>query len=332
MSNYVDTKYLNLLSVHLAQFKRKADNLYNFRCPYCGDSQKSTTKARGYVFLHTGDYFYKCHNCSYGTSLKKLIQDVDGELYKQYLMERFSIKERKSITKTGVTIRKPPKYVKNEFKNLDKISQLKHDHFAKVYVNNRRIPTNLHYKLFFAPKFYEWVNSIIPNKFEIQYDEPRLVLPFLDENKTLIGFQGRALNKSKTKYITIMIDESKPKVFGLDEVNKNKKIYVVEGPIDSLFLDNSIAMAGADLSLLQLPKPVIVYDNEPRNREIIHRMEKVIHKDLELVIWPDYIEDKDINDMIISGYDTHDIMSILKDHTYSGLSASAKLSEWRKVT
>ena len=128
-----------------------------------------------------------------------------------------------------------------------------------------------------------------------------------------------------------MVDESKPKVFGLDEVNKNNKIYVVEGPIDSLFLNNSIAMAGADLSSLQLPKPVIVYDNEPRNKEIIRRMEKVIQRGSELVVWPDYIEDKDINDMIISGYDTHDIMSILKDRTYSGLSASAKLSEWRKI-
>ena len=331
MSNYVDTKYLNLLSIHLAQLKRKDDNLYNFRCPYCGDSQKSTTKARGYVFLHTGDYFYKCHNCSYGTSLKKLIQDVDKELYDQYLMERFSINQRKPTAKSGVTIRKPPKYVKSEFKTLKKISQLKYDHYARVYVDNRLIPKNKHHKLFFAPKFYEWVNTVIPNKFDVQYDEPRLVLPFLDENKTLIGFQGRALKKSNTKYITIMVDESKPKVFGLDEVNKNNKIYVVEGPIDSLFLNNSIAMAGADLSSLQLPKPVIVYDNAPRNKEIIHRMEKVIQRGSELVVWPDYIEDKDINDMIISGYDTHDIMSILKDRTYSGLSASAKLSEWRKI-
>ena len=331
MSNYVDTKYLNLLSIHLAQFKRKDDNLYNFRCPYCGDSQKSTTKARGYVFLHTGDYFFKCHNCSYGTSLKKLIQDVDKELYDQYLMERFSINQRKPTAKSSFTIRKPPKYVKSEFKTLKKISQLKYDHYAKVYVDNRLIPKNKHHKLFFAPKFYGWVNTVIPNKFDIQYDEPRLILPFLDENKTLIGFQGRALKKSNTKYITIMVDESKPKVFGLDEVNKNNKIYVVEGPIDSLFLNNSIAMAGADLSSLQLPKPVIVYDNEPRNKEIIRRMEKVIQSGSELVVWPDYIEDKDINDMIISGYDTDDIMSILKDRTYSGLSASAKLSEWRKI-
>lgn len=331
MSNYVDTKYLNLLSIHLAQFKRKDDNLYNFRCPYCGDSQKSTTKARGYVFLHTGDYFFKCHNCSYGTSLKKLIQDVDKELYDQYLMERFSINQRKPTAKSSFTIRKPPKYVKSEFKTLKKISQLKYDHYAKVYVDNRLIPKNKHHKLFFAPKFYGWVNTVIPNKFDVQYDEPRLVLPFLDENKTLIGFQGRALKKSNTKYITIMVDESKPKVFGLDEVNKNNKIYVVEGPIDSLFLNNSIAMAGADLSSLQLPKPVIVYDNEPRNKEIIRRMEKVIQSGSELVVWPDYIEDKDINDMIISGYDTDDIMSILKDRTYSGLSASAKLSEWRKI-
>ena len=331
MSNYVDTKYLNLLSIHLTQFKRKDDNLYNFRCPYCGDSQKSTTKARGYVFLHTGDYFFKCHNCSYGTSLKKLIQDVDKELYDQYLMERFSINQRKPTTKSGFTIRKPPKYVKSEFKTLKKISQLKHDHYAKVYVDNRLIPKNKHHKLFFAPKFYEWVNTVIPNKFDVQYDEPRLVLPFLDENKTLIGFQGRALKKSKTKYITIMIDESKPKVFGLDTIDKNKKIYVVEGPIDSLFIDNCIAMAGADLSRLQLPNTVIIYDNEPRNKEIVSRMEKVIKKGSDIVIWPKHILHKDINDMILADLSIEEVKNIIKENTFSGLIASTKLSEWRKI-
>ena len=331
MSNYIESKYLNLLSSHLPLFKRKSDNLYNFRCPYCGDSQKSNTKARGYVFLHTGDYFFKCHNCSYGTSLKKLIQDVDGELYKQYIMERFSIRERKPVKQKGMTFQKAPKYVKSEFKALKKISQLKHDHYAKVYVENRLIPKSKHHKLFFARKFYEWVNTIIPNKFDVKYDEPRLILPFLDENKTLIGFQGRALKKSNTKYITIMIVESKPKVFGLDEVNKNKKIYVVEGPIDSLFIDNCIAMAGADLARLQLPNTVIIYDNEPRNKEIINRMEKVINAGQEIVIWPIHNEHKDINDMIIAGHTPEEIQHMIKKSTFSGLTANMKLSEWRKI-
>ena len=331
MSNYVDTKYLNLLSAHLPLFKRKSDNLYNFRCPYCGDSQRSSTKARGYVYTKEADYFFRCHNCSYGTTLKKLIQDTDPELYKQYLLERFSISDRKPDRQRDRIFPKADKYIKSEFKPLKKISQLSHDHHAKVYVQNRRIPSNKHYKLFYAPKFYEWSNTVVPDKFTITADEPRLVLPFLDENKTLIGFQGRALKKSKTKYITIMIDESKPKVFGLDTIDKNKKIYVVEGPIDSLFIDNCIAMAGADLSRLQLPNTVIIYDNEPRNKEIVSRMEKVIKKGSDIVIWPKHIMHKDINDMILADHSIEEVKNIIKENTFSGLIASTKLSEWRKI-
>jgi hypothetical protein len=157
------------------------------------------------------------------------------------------------------------------------------------------------------------------------------VLPFVDENKTLIGFQGRALKKSNTKYITIMVDESKPKVFGLDGVDKNKKIYVVEGPIDSLFIDNCIAMAGADLSRLQLPNTVTIYDNEPRNREIVNRMEKVVESGKEIVIWPIHNEYKDINDMVLAGYSKSYIRAQIEENTFSGLRASTKLSEWRKI-
>lgn len=328
--NYIDTKYLNLLSVHLPLFKRKSDNLYNFRCPYCGDSQKNTTKTRGYVFIWKADYFYKCHNCAASGSFRKLIQDIDPELYKQYIMERFST-DRKPKLEKGPVFKKPDKYIKNEFKSLKKISQLKPDHYAKLYVENRKIPTDKHFKMFFAPKFFEWVNSVVPDKFDIKFDEPRLVLPFVDENKTLIGFQGRALKKSNTKYITIMVDESKPKVFGLDGVDKNKKIYVVEGPIDSLFIDNCIAMAGADLSRLQLPNTVTIYDNEPRNREIVSRMEKVVESGKEIVIWPIHNEYKDINDMVLAGYSKSYIRAQIEENTFSGLRASTKLSEWRKI-
>ena len=239
--------------------------------------------------------------------------------------------DRKPKPEKGPIFKKPDKYIKNEFKTLKKISQLKHDHFAKLYVNGRKIPTDKHFKMFFAPKFYEWVNSVVPNKFDIKFDEPRLILPFVDENKTLIGFQGRALKKSNTKYITIMVDELKPKVFGLDEIDKNKKIYVVEGPIDSLFIDNCIAMAGADLARLQLPNTVTIYDNEPRNKEIVSRMEKVVESGEEIVIWPIHNEHKDINDMVLAGHSKSDIQSQIKDNTFSGLRASTKLSEWRKI-
>ena len=331
MSTYIDQKYLHLLSVNLPLFKRKNDNLYNFRCPYCGDSQVSSSKARGYVYLYEANYNFKCHNCGYGTSLKRLNQDTDPELYKQYLMERFSITERKPTKKAKLSFNSAPKYIRKEFKSLKKVSQLAPDHIAKKYVERRLIPTNQHYRLFYASNFYSFVNTLVPNKFDdVGKNDPRLVIPFLNENDALIGFQGRTLYNRNPKYITIMLDENQPKVFGLDRVDKNKTIYVVEGPIDSLFVNNSIAMAGADLSTLYLPDAVFVYDNEPRNDEILKRMDKSIRNGNSIVIWPSYNPHKDINDMIIAGHTMDDINGMLKEHTYSGLKASTRLSEWRK--
>lgn len=331
MSTYIDQKYLHLLSANLPLFKRKNDNLYNFRCPYCGDSQVSSTKARGYVYLKEANYNFKCHNCSYGTTLRKLIQDTDPELYKQYIMERFSISDRKPKVKPKIPFNTTPKYVRKEFKSLKKISQLKSDHLAKLYVEKRLIPTNQHYRLFYTSNFYSFVNTIVPDKFaDVGKNDPRLVIPFLNENEELVGFQGRTLYKRNPKYITIMLDDNHPKVFGLDKVDKNKRIYIVEGPIDSFFVSNCIAMAGADLTGLQLPDAVFVYDNEPRSVEIIKRMEKSIQNGQSIVVWPGHNLHKDINDMIIAGYTVEDIDRILRRNTYTGLMAATRLSEWRK--
>ena len=127
-----------------------------------------------------------------------------------------------------------------------------------------------------------------------------------------------------------MLDENKPKIYGLNRINPNKKIYIVEGPFDSTFLDNSIAMAGADVSdrTFGWSNCIWVYDNEPRNREIIKRISKSIDRGEKVVIWPNDIKEKDINDMVIAG---HDVESLVELNTYQGLEAQVKLTEWKKV-
>ena len=121
-----------------------------------------------------------------------------------------------------------------------------------------------------------------------------------------------------------------PKVYGLDKVDKSKTVYVVEGPFDSTFVDNAIAMCGADVSLdsLEIEDLVYVYDNEPRNREICQRIEKVIKAGKKIVIFPSKILEKDINDMVIAG---HDVESILRSNTYHTLKAQIKFNEWKKL-
>lgn len=336
--SYIDLKYLNILSSQLGLFKRKNDNLWNFRCPYCGDSQRDKTKARGYVFQKEGKYIYKCHNCGQGSTLSNLIKHVNPHLHKEYVMESFGDRvnekrreEKPKYKKVDVRKLRKPKWT-NYFKGINKISQLKIDHPARVYVEKRRIPKSTHYKLFYTPKFYRWVNTIVADKFpNIQKDEPRLVIPFIDENQELIGFQGRAFGNSQPKYITIMLNEDAPKIFGLDTVNWSKPVTIVEGPIDSLFLDNAIAMAGADSARFDSKDVVYCWDNEPRSFEIIKRMERAINDGKSIVIFPNGIKEKDINDMVLGGRDPMEIQSIISNNTFNGLRAKAKLSEWRKV-
>jgi hypothetical protein len=239
--------------------------------------------------------------------------------------------------KPDITKIETPSYLQGDspLKKLKKISQLDPEHPVKKYVVKRKIPSYTQYKLFYVPKFKEWVNTIIPEKFKINDDdEPRLIIPFLDRNKKLFGFQGRGFKKDGLRYVTIMLDENKPKVFGLDTINETGRIFVVEGPIDSLFLPNCVAMAGADIDLATIfpsvpPSQItVVMDNEPRNKQIVGRVDKYIDRGYNVCIWPDNIEQKDINDMVLAGLDPY---HIIMTNTKQGLLAKAALTQWKKL-
>jgi hypothetical protein len=217
---------------------------------------------------------------------------------------------------------------------IKKISQLNYSHNGKIYVQNRQIPASKQYKLYYASKFNEWVNSIIPGKLPtVERDRPRLIMPFIDKAGNLFGFNARAFGDDGLRYITIMIDDTMPKIFGLDDVNFSKRYYVAEGPIDSLFLSNAVAMAGADGNangLEQTENAVFVFDNEPRNKEIVARMEKCLERGYKVCIWPKNVLQKDINDVIISGVTQASLELIIDNNTFSGLEGKLQLTYWRK--
>jgi len=333
MSNYVDLKYINILSSRLQMFKRKNDYLFNFRCPYCGDSQKDKTKARGYLYRVKTNMFFKCHNCGHGTNLGGLIKQLDTKLYSEYTLERY----RKTDTKKEkVEFEFQP--FKNEdtsiLNDLKKVSELDKKHPARVYCESRLLDKHLD-KLYLADKFMTFCNKAKPKTYvDVTRDYPRLIIPFYDEHGEFFAFQGRAFGKEQPKYITIKLDEEKLKIYGLDRLNFNEPVRIVEGPIDSLFLKNCVACAGADLreinnNLIESPDRITyIYDNEPRNREIIKRMYKVIDDGYNIVIWPSDTKEKDINDMVKSGLD---VDKLINDNTYHGLSAIAKLDFWKRV-
>lgn len=330
--SYIDTKYLNIISPYLQQFKKKGDNLWNFRCPYCGDSHKSRTKARGFVFRKKNDLFFKCHNCGVGASLGNLVKTIDSKTYKDYIMERYKKGvETRSSPQPEFKFNAPVFRKKSILKNLKTIQALSKEHPARRIVEKRRLPHESLSDLYLCESFFKYTNSIIKGKFpSLDGDHPRLIIPFRGEDGEVFAYQGRAFGNEQPKYITIKIDEDRDKIFGLDKVDKSKPILVVEGPLDSLFLDNCIAVAGADFSNMKGDLTVI-YDNEPRNKEINKQIEKTIDQGKSVCLWPDHMKEKDINDMIIAGYSKKEVQEIITNNTFSGASAKLRFSEWRRI-
>ena len=320
----IDSKYIGLVSSRLQKFKRVKADLYNFRCPICGDSKKHKNKARGYLYPLKADMNFKCHNCGASSTFNNFLKTIDPTLHKQYVLEKF--KER-NVGKGSIIPEPKFNFKKPVFKkklDLPKAIDVK---IAKEYLEKRKLDPS---KFYFTYKFKEWTNTQKQTFDTIGRDESRIIIPMYDEDKTLIGFQGRSLGPNSVKYITVMIKDDVPKLYGLEKVDKSKPVFVVEGPFDSTLINNSIAMCGADIgsSYLDEYDLIYVYDNEPRNQEICNRISKCIENGNQTVIWPSFIDQKDINDMVLAG---HDIMNVLQLNTYTGLKAKIKFNNWKKI-
>ena len=336
MSVFIDRSFLLQVSPKLQRFSKKKDDLYNFRCPLCGDSQKNKLKSRGYIFRKKNDYFYMCHNCGVSTTFYNFLKEVDPNLLKEYQLERY---------KNGTDNGNYPKPEFEEFKTekptfkkaleLPTIESLPEGHFAKNYVQQRRIPETFSSQLYYAEDFASFVQTLGIEKDGLHKDDKRLVIPFYDKEKNLVAIQGRSLGESKLRYITLKLHDDNKKVYGLDRVDTDELVYVVEGPIDSMFLENAVATADSNLESivdsLDKSKVVLIFDNEPRNKEIVAKMEHAIDNHFNIVIWPEFMEDKDINDMILSDFSPDEIQDIIDKHTFLNLRAKMEFVNWKKV-
>jgi transcription elongation factor Elf1 len=338
LSVYTDKKYLMMLSRRLALFNAKSEYLFNFRCVLCGDSKKNKTKCRAYVYRQKSDMCFTCHNCGKTMSFGNFLKIVDKAMYDDYLMERFSEESGGNVVKPNFDEFKtagPLRKLQDNSIDLPTIGELPADHFAKKYILARQIPKEYHSRIYYASDFKDFVSHKVPEKAENLIDnEKRIVLPFWDQNKNLLGFQGRALSNSSVKYITVKLDEYAKKVYGLDLADFSKVVPVVEGPIDSLFIKNSLASMDATLQNI-IPivgnvdaEYVFVFDNEPRNTHVHRSMRKTIDAGLSIVIWPSSVTEKDINEMILAG---RDVDKLISDRTYSGILATLEFERWKKI-
>ena len=335
---YIDHKFIRMLGSQLERFKQKSENLFNFRCPLCGDSEKKVSKARGYVYERKGSLFFKCHNCGVGTTLGNLIKAVDPTLHKAYNLEKFKSKAHTSKAQPDYKFEEPKfdqKKINLSGVGVVPISTLPSDHEAQRFLKKRMLP--VHDELYYIDDEEKLEGIVDKYKNRLVGHASRIIIPFYDRHGELIGVTGRVIdNRKKPRYLTLRFtEENGPMIFGLNVVNKNKKVYVVEGPLDALFLPNCVAVSGSDFMKLtqhiDKSKCVIIFDNEPRNKEIIKQMRNVIDNGYKMCIWPENITEKDINEMIVAGRSSKQIQAIINSNTHKGLAAQIAIQNWKRI-
>lgn len=333
---WIENKYASLLSSKLRNYKVKNNSPYlsTFSCPLCGDSQKNKNKTRGYFYTGNNDKLrFICHNCGASLPFTLFLKRIDPLLYKNYIYEVFSREDKKPQKKQE---EKEPEKVENKdflSKYCTKVSELKPTHIAMKYLIERKIPKEAWEDLYFIDDL-----SKLKEEFP-QYDklpaDGRIVIPIKNRSNELIGMTARALDKkSKLRYV-ILKKSDEPLLFNWNRAKLDQKVYVTEGAFDSMFLPNSVAVTGADFHkiLNKIPKDklVVIFDNQPRNIEIINKMKKISEDGYNIVVWPRDLSSKgkDINELILSGMTQEEIKKLIDSRTFKGLQSKLEIAKWR---
>jgi len=348
MNIFVDREFVNRLSFKLDGFKQLKPDLWNFRCPLCGDSKKKKSKKRGYIYtndrLDSNKLFYKCQNCSVSIAFHSFLKEIDQPLYQEYIKEIFKEttggkKHRKSSLYTKPTVVKKTKplqsvqkHVDEILKDYERVCDLHDLHPCKKYIKSRKFPEYVDKILYYADDFHELAIKVNEKEGEKTWHEPRLIIPYFDFNGNLTLIQGRALGSSAMRYITIKKDSGVKKLYGCERVDRSKNVQVVEGPLDSLFIFNCVAVGDGSLLSCDFGNTFIP-DNQSRNKEVVNEYKKIIDAGKNIVIWGDdwKYPGKDINEYVINGATIKEIHEYIGTHTYNGLNAKLKLADWKRI-
>ena len=330
--NIIDENSIRRIQGNLEGF-HKANGHYNFRCPYCGDSAKSKLKKRGWLFDYKGRVFYKCFNCDKSTSYATFLQDWFPEEYTRYISDRAFLDPNKlqkiqqqSIIKCKIT--------RDEFITLSGVFPTTEPNTAATYLDRRKVSNRDNF--FYTPNYGQLLKLLKLDTYIHEYNcnEERLLIPHFNRNGYLAFLQMRVLNNSKIRYRTYKVIEDEYKLWNLDKVNLNKRVYVTEGALDASFLQNCVAMSGSDA---QLEKSILgtvkdnirlVFDNEPSSPIIAEKYLRAIRAGYHVFHWPN-IKYKDINDCILADYNI--VEKIYDDSNYfCGLLGEFDFLNWRR--
>lgn len=352
MSLYVDEMYIGMMGQRLSLFTQAGPRLWNFRCPICGDSTTDPYKKRGYFYVDKSQesYNYICHNCSASHKLYRFIEFVFPDLLRNYKLEKFvgnrrgSLEQEKSIPSKAAA--PTPNLLTEEVKveetdddevdtDLFPIYYLEDDHPALRYLLvERKLPEDILDRFFFAPSYVNWVEKVT-HKERLLPEHSRIVLPYSKTNGETYRYVARAYEGDDfgKKYLYTEISEGS-RFYNFYNIDPKKFVYVVEGQIDCLLLDNAVAIGNAKYAkgdFKAFDDYTIVPDNQPRNFHVVQSIEKAIENGHPVVIWPNATAGKDINDLWKSGMSKQEIQDLIQRNTHRGIRATIALNRWKRV-
>ena len=319
---------LNEVRPKLDMFDRKHPYVFNFRCPFCGDSKKKKNKKRGYIYKIKNDLNFKCHNCGISMKFKSFLRNLDKSLYDAYITRHFkNTDDKKNDAVFASYLKAKSNPTLSNFKSVcTPLNKLEGTHAAVDYLKSRGIlamPSNVYYidstcKLsMLDPEKYSSLNKL---------KSPRILFVSLDFQGHLTKIKARTINDSgwEPRFVSLSFGESNP--FNWENVDHKSRIYVVEGEMDALSVNNAIAKGSSDLYNVHVDgESTYVYDNELNNKEIVTGMKHTLNLGRDLMFWPEGIPYKDLNEIKSVRPDLN-LSKFIDKHTYRGLEGQLMLS------
>lgn len=332
MSKWIDVTYMKQISYRLERFKEKKINrLWNCKCPICGDSKKKASKTRGYFYESPDSdmILYNCFNCNASMSFHKFLKWFDKNLFDRYILEKF--KGNKELILEEKKQEEIQYVAPDILKELPTMDDLKNDHPAKRYIISRGIGEQYWGKIYFVNKFFTWAKKHEPELFKhVWKDHSRIVIPWFNFDGKCFAYSARSINGEEPKYYKIKLNKKDNSYFGMERVNLNQTVYVVEGPVDSLLLPNAIAVGNANIGEYHNPNAIYIPDKDIRNKEILKIVEKLIKSNHRVCMMPDTVKGKDINEYLDNGLNPKELLKVIHDNTFQGLGALLTFSRWKK--
>lgn len=334
MSNLIPLDYViqNFYTYCRRPVYRKSQGIYNAECCVCNEGKKSGRSRRLFYFPDKR-YFY-CHNCCKSWKEMEWLQLVCNKNYTQIIADtkNFYTEIQPTIFNDTQPIieEQPEKDLPDNCIDLEDLQQI--EFYSK---NSKTHKTVLHAREYcISRRLFTSVNRCKHYYVSIndKTHHNRLVIPFYNNQNKVECYQTRALFDNQfPKYITKVGEKC---LYGENTLDNNVPyIFIFEGPIDSMFVKNGVAMAGTDLSNKQQSfidscigfEKIFVYDNDTDNKQLARKINNKLKQNQKVFIWPEkFSKFKDINEVCCKLKIDEFNWKFIVDNSFSGTEGVVK--------